>query len=189
MTVSLRFPQHKIPRNRETQATDEHIAHDVLSARHQIPNTTAIPNTTTISNKASSSLIFQNKTLVVEPRLARRTMGPPSVKGPHGLMWKMVSSSRYLAGTTSRMTLSMIWLRMSTSEMSFECWVDTTIVCTRLGTVAPLRKAYSHVTCTALRPKPCQFTTRSKTLGGNLFIYRETFITISRKSKYRGMQS
>lgn len=75
------------------------------------------------------------------------TWGPPITNFPDGWRWYTVCSSRYCEGTTARTTCSIRSWRRSSMETSSECWMEMTIVWTRIGMQAPFCILYSHVTC------------------------------------------
>uniref|UniRef100_A0A182PZU3 Uncharacterized protein n=1 Tax=Anopheles farauti TaxID=69004 RepID=A0A182PZU3_9DIPT len=85
-------------------------------------------------------------TMILRPVRPASPCGPPMMNNPHGLMCTIVFASKYLAGITSLITLSIISLRSSSSVILSECCRDTTTVCTRCGMHAPDSNTYSAVT-------------------------------------------
>uniref|UniRef100_A0A182T6V2 Uncharacterized protein n=1 Tax=Anopheles maculatus TaxID=74869 RepID=A0A182T6V2_9DIPT len=55
-------------------------------------------------------------TMILRPVSPASPCGPPMMNSPHGLMCTTVFASKYLAGITSLITLSMISLRSSSSR-------------------------------------------------------------------------
>lgn len=69
------------------------------------------------------------------------------MNSPQGLMWTIVSGSKYCSGITRFTTFSITSLRKVSSVTFSECWSETTTVWTRFGMHAPWSNKYSHVTC------------------------------------------
>lgn len=74
------------------------------------------------------------------------TCGPPIINSPHGLIWTMVSSVKYLGGMTSFITLFKISVLKSSNDIFSLCCNETTTVWTLSGMHAPWSNLYSHVT-------------------------------------------